>query len=148
MVLFRYMNHCILYWLYCSARCWMSQDMNHVETSCIFYVKVVMFDQLEQTKMCVSNVTEMGIAMLTVHHYLILSLFYITSQRFLETKITRGLFRRRIFCLYLTKMRFWWSLTCIDLCKQICNIGLTDCKSLDGWESLQCVAIHQWIHLE
>jgi len=45
----------------------MLQDMDHMEASCIFYVKVGRFDQLEQSKISVLTVTSLGIVMLTVH---------------------------------------------------------------------------------
>jgi len=45
----------------------MLQDMDHIEASCIFYVKVGTLDQLEQSKLCVLTVTKLGIVMLTVH---------------------------------------------------------------------------------
>jgi len=52
------------YW----ERCWMLQDMDHMEASCVFYVKVGTLDQLEQSKFCVLTVTKFGIVMLTAHH--------------------------------------------------------------------------------
>jgi len=44
----------------------MLQDMDHIEASCIFYVKVGMLDQREQSKFCVLTVTTLGIVMITV----------------------------------------------------------------------------------
>ena len=46
----------------------MLQDMDHMEASCVFYVKVGTLDQLEQSKFCVLTVTKFGIVMLTAHH--------------------------------------------------------------------------------
>jgi len=43
-------------------------DKDHIKASCVFYVKVGTFNQLEQSKICVLTVTTLGIAMLTVHH--------------------------------------------------------------------------------
>jgi len=43
----------------------MLQDMDHMEASCIFYVKVCTLDQLEQSKFCVLTVNKLGIVMLT-----------------------------------------------------------------------------------
>jgi len=34
------------YW----ERCWMLQDMDHMEASCVFYFKVGTLDQLKQSK--------------------------------------------------------------------------------------------------
>jgi len=50
-------------WLCCWARCWMFKDMDHMETSCVFYVKVRIFDQLEQSEICNLTVTLLGIVM-------------------------------------------------------------------------------------
>jgi len=44
----------------------MLQGMDHMEASCVFYVKVGTLDQLEQSKFCVLTVTKLGIFMLTV----------------------------------------------------------------------------------
>jgi len=46
----------------------MLQDMDDMEASYVFYLKVGMFDQLEQYKICILTVTKMGIVMLTVQH--------------------------------------------------------------------------------
>jgi len=44
----------------------MLQGMDHMEASCVFYVKVGTLDQLEQSKFCVLSITKLGIVMLTV----------------------------------------------------------------------------------
>jgi len=44
----------------------MLQGMDHMEASCVFYVKVGTLDQLERRKFCVLTVTKLGIVMLTV----------------------------------------------------------------------------------
>jgi len=44
----------------------MVQGMDHMEASCVVYVKVGTLDQLEQSKLCVLTVTKLGIVMLTV----------------------------------------------------------------------------------
>jgi hypothetical protein len=46
----------------------MLQDMEHMEVSCVFYVKVGRFNQFEQTKISVLTVTSRGIVKLTVHY--------------------------------------------------------------------------------
>jgi len=46
----------------------MLQDIEHKEASCIFYVKVGRFHQLEQSKISILTITLLGIVMLTVHH--------------------------------------------------------------------------------
>jgi len=54
----------------------MLQDMDHMEASCIFYVEVGTLNQLDQTKTCVVTITTLGIAMLTVHHYMMFSICF------------------------------------------------------------------------
>ena len=44
----------------------MLQDMDHMEASCVFYVKVGTLDQREQSKFCVLTVTKLGIVIITV----------------------------------------------------------------------------------
>jgi len=44
----------------------MVQGMDHMEASCVVYVKVGTLDQLEQSKFCVLTVTKLGIVMLTI----------------------------------------------------------------------------------
>jgi len=51
----------------------MMQEMDHMEASCVFYVKVGRFDQFEQCKTSVLTVTSLGIVMLIVHYDLIVS---------------------------------------------------------------------------
>jgi len=44
----------------------MLQGMDHMEASCVLYVKVGTLDQLEQGKFCILTVTKLGIVMVTV----------------------------------------------------------------------------------
>ena len=46
----------------------MLQDMDHIQASCIFYVEVDMLHQLEQSTINVVTVTELVLALLTLHH--------------------------------------------------------------------------------
>jgi len=52
----------------------MLQDMDHMEASCILYVKVGALDQLEHSKFCVLTVTKLGIVMITVKDDLIFNI--------------------------------------------------------------------------
>ena len=80
-VLFLSIDHCLLCWKYWWPRCWMLQDMDHMEASCVFYVKVGMLNWLDPTKICVLTVKTLGIAMLTVHHYMMFSIgIYMISR--------------------------------------------------------------------
>ena len=45
----------------------MLQDMDHMEASCVVYVKVGRFHQLKQSKINILTVTSMGMVMLTGH---------------------------------------------------------------------------------
>jgi len=52
----------------------MLQEMDHMETSFVFYVKVGRFDQFKQSKISILTVTALGIVMLAVHYDLIVSM--------------------------------------------------------------------------
>jgi len=73
-VLCRSFAHCSLHWLCCWVRCWMLEDMDNMEASCFFYVKVGTFTYLEQSKISLLTVNTLGIVRLTVQHDLIVSL--------------------------------------------------------------------------
>jgi len=72
-VLFQSIDHCSLRWLCCWAECWMLQDMDNLEASCIFYVKVSKFTHLEQSKASLLTVNKLGRVWLTIQHDLIVS---------------------------------------------------------------------------
>jgi len=76
-VLFWSFEHCILCWLCWWARCWMLQDMDHMEASCVIYVKVGMSNWLEQSTICFLTITTLGIAMRNVHHYMMFGIFFL-----------------------------------------------------------------------
>ena len=50
------------YW----ERCWMLQDMDHMEASCVLYIKVGTLDELERSKFSVLTISKLGIVMITV----------------------------------------------------------------------------------
>jgi hypothetical protein len=54
----------------------MIQDMDNIEASFVFYVKVGKFTHLEQSKDAILTVNKTGIVRLTVHHYLIASISF------------------------------------------------------------------------
>jgi hypothetical protein len=60
----------------------MLQDMNNMEATCVFYVKVIMFTHLEHSKTTLLTVIQSGMVRLTVRHYLIVSvnLLYYSSD--------------------------------------------------------------------
>jgi hypothetical protein len=55
----------------------MLQDMDHMEASRVFYVKVRTFDQLQQSKICVLTVSSVGIVTLIVRYDIIVSVCFI-----------------------------------------------------------------------
>jgi len=56
----------------------MLQDMDNMEASCVFYVKVGMFTHLEQSEISLLTVNELRIVGLTVQHDLIVSVSFIS----------------------------------------------------------------------
>jgi len=52
----------------------MLQGMGLMEASCILYIKVGRFEQLEQSKICVLTITSLEIVMLTGYHDLMASM--------------------------------------------------------------------------
>ena len=55
----------------------MLQDMDHIEAGSVFYVEVGTLHRLEESKICVLNITTLGIAMLTIHGDMIISVCFI-----------------------------------------------------------------------
>jgi len=80
-VLFRSIYHYSLQCLCCWVRCWMLQDMNNTEGSCVFYVKVSKFTHLEQSKTSLSAVNNLGIVRLTGQHDLIVNISFMNYPR-------------------------------------------------------------------
>jgi len=80
-LLFWSIDYCSLCWLGCWARCGMLQDMNRMEVSCIFYVKVGTFNHLEQSKIWHLTVNKTGIVRLTIQQELIVSICFMYYPR-------------------------------------------------------------------
>jgi len=55
----------------------MLQDIDHMEVSCVFYIKVGTFDPLEPNKICVLTFTALEILMLSILHDLIFCICFI-----------------------------------------------------------------------
>jgi len=53
--------------------------MDHIQASWVFYVKVGMFDRLEQSKMSILTVTTLGIVMLILQYDLIFSICLLSN---------------------------------------------------------------------
>jgi len=54
----------------------MLQDIDHIEASCIFHVEVGMLNRLEQSKIGFLTIIKLGIAMLTINHYMMFSVSF------------------------------------------------------------------------
>jgi len=54
----------------------MLQVMDNMEASCVFYVKVVTFTHLEQSKISLLTVNKSGIVTLTIQHDMIVSVIF------------------------------------------------------------------------
>jgi len=54
----------------------MLDDMDHMEARWVFHVKVGMFDQLEQSKICILTIITLGLLMPTIQHELVFSVCF------------------------------------------------------------------------
>jgi hypothetical protein len=59
----------------------MLQDMDNMEASCVFYLKVDTFAHIEQSKISLLTVSNMGIAKLNVQHDLIARVSFMYYHR-------------------------------------------------------------------
>ena len=59
----------------------MLQDMDNMEASCVFYVKVSRFTRLEQSKTSLLTVNQSGIVRLTVQYDLTVSISFMFYPR-------------------------------------------------------------------
>jgi len=149
-VLFWNIDHCIVCWPCCWARCWTLQDMDHMEGSWVFYVKVCTFDQLKQSKFCVLTIISFRIVMLTVSHDFLVSMYFALDPGDVLRQTSPDVLSVGEFCFDIFQP---WdisyrSLQCIPASKQTKNIGPTYCKSQDRWNRLKLAAIRSRIKLE
>jgi len=147
---FQSIDHCIVNWPCCWARCWMLQDMDHMEASWVFYVKVHTFVQLEQSKICILTVISFGIVTLTVQHDMIGSMCFVWDPGDVLRQTSPDVLSidEFLFCMYQTWDISSCSLECVPENKQTKNIGPTYCKSRDGWSHPQLAAIRSRVILE
>jgi len=61
--------------------CWMLQDTDHIEATCVFYVEVGTVNPLEQSTISFFTATTWGRAMLTVHHDMKFSVCFMSDPR-------------------------------------------------------------------
>jgi len=65
----------------------MLPDMDNLEASCVFYVKIGMFNQLEQSKICLLTINKMEIVRLIIQYEfsVCISLMYYPSDFLRQT---------------------------------------------------------------
>jgi len=108
-VLLRSIDHCIFCWPCCWARCWMLQDMYHMEASWVCYVKVGRFHQFEQSKISVLTVTSLGIVMLTIHSGLMVSVWFIEHPGDVKWQTSPDILSAEEFPCYIYQT---WDISC------------------------------------
>jgi len=108
----RSIDNCIVCWPCCWVRCWMLQDMDHMEASWVVYVRVPMFDQPEQSKICVLTVISFGIVMLTVRHDLMVRVSFIWDPGDVLRQTSPDVLSVEGFPLYIYQT---WDFTCRSL---------------------------------
>jgi hypothetical protein len=69
----------------------MMHNMDHMERSCVVDDKVGMFDQLEQSKICILNVPKLGILRLTIKHDFIFSIAFMKHHRDIWRQTSPGI---------------------------------------------------------
>ena len=72
-ILVRSFDHCIWCWLYSCPKCWMIQDTDDMEASCIFHVMNGIFDQLKQSKSSIQINNTFREVILTVQYTFVLT---------------------------------------------------------------------------
>jgi len=79
----------------------MLQDMDNMEASCIFYVKVGTCTQLEQSKICALTVNKMGMVRLTAQHDWIVSVSFMYYPGDRLTQISADIHSLRECAMYI-----------------------------------------------
>jgi len=74
--------------------------MDHMEASCVLYVKVGMLDQREQSKFCVLTGTTLGIVMITVQDYSTISVGFMYDPGDLLRQTSPDVFSVEEFPVY------------------------------------------------
>jgi len=103
------------------------QDMDHIEASFVFCVKVGTFDQLEQSKIYILTGTSLGIVMLTVSHDLVVSVCVMQDRRDVFRQISSNIvsIEESHFHNYQTSDFRCLSPQCIPVNKQTTSDQLT-----------------------
>jgi len=147
-VFFWRINHYMFCWLCCRVGCCMLQNMDHMEASCNFYVKVDTFDQLEKSIICVLTITKLGIMMLTTQYDLIVTFCLKSAPRdfFRQTSPDFRSVDEYPVCIIHTGHFCCHPSPYIPVTMEY--IGKTNYKLRDHLKPLRPAAIHSWIHHE
>jgi hypothetical protein len=122
-----------LCWGSCWARCWILQDMDHMQASCVLYVKVSRIEQLEQTKISIFTITLLEMFMLTVHHDLNVSVWFMYDPGDVFRQRSQGI-------LSVAKCPFYIHQTChFSCCSPRCIPVNTQTTS--HWLTVNCWTI-------
>jgi hypothetical protein len=78
---FQSTDHCIMCCTCFSVRCWVLHDIDHMEATWLFYVKVRGFNQLEEITISSSAVISFRIANLTTHYDLVVLVYFVKYHR-------------------------------------------------------------------
>jgi len=78
----------------------MLQDMDNMEASCVFYVKVSTFTHLEQSETSLLTVIKSGIVRLTIQHDLIVSISFMYYPRDSLRQTSANVFTLKLWPIY------------------------------------------------
>jgi len=126
-VLFQSIDLCILCWSCCCARCWILQDMDYLESSCVIYIQVRRYDQFEQDKVSILTVTSLRIVKLTLHYDLMASMWFMKDPGDVLRQTSPDVFsiEECPFCVYQIWDIICRSSRCIHVNKQTTSDRLT-----------------------
>jgi len=147
-VLFQSIDHCSLHWLCCWARCWMFQDMDRMEASCVFYVKVGMLNHLEHSQIWLVTINKVGTVSLTVQYDLIVIVSFMHYPGDILRQTSADILSLEENAIYIWQSCDFGCRTLQFILEKSNKIRLTDCQSRDGGKPLQHAAIHSMIQLE
>jgi len=86
--------------------------MDHMDASCVFYVKVHTFGQLEQSKINVLTIIAFGIVMLTVCHNMIVRMYFVLDPGNVLRQTSPDILPVEEFAFYIYQT---WDISCRSL---------------------------------
>jgi len=112
----------------------MLQDMDHMEASRVFCAKVRMFDQLEQSKICVLTIISVGIVTLIVRYDMIVSVCFMYDPSYVLRQASPDdlSIAEFPFCIYQTRDISCHSPQCSAAHKQTNKHHQTDLLQIAG----------------